>query len=122
MQDVIAVAVRLDNGCRYFTTWGRVHDPVDPDPIAHVVLRNAHRYDLGGTPVSAEVCWSLQEASDEPYFHEALVEFASEREPRGPPVRRLAQTQEGSVGAAERTARSCPTLGPVYCSVTSTAR
>jgi hypothetical protein len=79
-------------------TWGPVHDPVDPDPIANVVLRNANQYDLGGTPVRAEVCWSLQDASGELYFHEALLDFAWERVPRG---RRYARWRKRKRAALE---------------------
>jgi hypothetical protein len=84
MDDVIAVAVTLDNGeRRFFMTWGRVQDTVDPGLVAEIVLRNASSYDLGGTPERADVCWSLQDASHEVYFYEGLLAFASERVPRG---------------------------------------
>src|SRR5205823_10318213 len=63
---------------RFFVTWGRVQDSVDPNPGAALVLRHAAQCDLGGKPVGARVCWSLAEARDAHYFYEALVHFASQ--------------------------------------------
>ncbi len=84
MEDVVAVAVRLDDGTeRYFITWGRLQHAVDPHPLASLVLRHAHGFALGGTPVGARVCWSLWEARDAPYFYEGLTEFAREPIPDG---------------------------------------
>jgi hypothetical protein len=76
VEDVVAVTVTLDNGeRRYFMTWGRIQNPVDPDPLAALVLRHAVGFDLGGRPVAAEVCPSLRDARQAPYFYEALVSF-----------------------------------------------
>lgn len=84
MEDVIGVAVRLEDGTeRFFVTWGRIQDPVDPGPVARLVLRQSRGFDLGGVAVGARVCWSLAEARDAPYFFEALVEFASSSIPDG---------------------------------------
>ncbi len=41
------------------------------------MLRHAAGFDLGGTPVRARLCDTLQEARDEAYFFEALVSYAS---------------------------------------------
>ena len=78
MEDVVAVAVELDTGeTRYFVTWGRVQHSVDPAPLEEIVLTRSSGFDLGGRPLRARLCLSLQEARDEPYFFEALVSFAS---------------------------------------------
>jgi len=85
MENIVAVEVLLDSHeRRFFLTWGRVHDPVDPEPIERAVLGNAHRFDLGGTPVRARLCVTLQEASGEPYFFEYLWDMARMPAPRGP--------------------------------------
>jgi hypothetical protein len=85
MEDIVAVAVTLDNGeRRYFMTWGRIQDSVDPQPLEDLVLRHARSNALGGEPVSSQVCTTLQEASQEPYLFEALVSFASRPIPFGP--------------------------------------
>jgi hypothetical protein len=85
VEDLIAVAVKLDNGGeRFFVTWGRIQDAVDAEPVEQLVLKNANGFNLGGAPVSARLCASLHEAADEPYFFEALFDFAR----RKPPGRR----------------------------------
>jgi hypothetical protein len=84
VEDVVAIAVRLNDGTeRFFITWGRLQDAVDPRPLASLVLRHAHRFALGGTPVGARACWSLWEARDAPYLYEHLTAVARERIPYG---------------------------------------
>jgi hypothetical protein len=84
VEDLIAVAVKLDDGTeRFFVTWGRIQHPVDPGPVGALVLHHAHGFRLGGSPVSARLCASLQEAADEPYFYEALFDFARRGIPFG---------------------------------------
>lgn len=40
VEHVVAVEVALtDGGKRYFLTWGRIQDAVDPAPLCEVVLR-----------------------------------------------------------------------------------
>jgi hypothetical protein len=78
VEDVVAVAVRLEDGAeRFFVTWGRIQDAVDPQPLARLVLQQAKRVDLGGAARRGAVCWSLAEARDAPHFYDALVQFAS---------------------------------------------
>lgn len=39
MDDVVAVEVTLaDGGLRYFVTWGRIQQTVDPEPVCKLVL------------------------------------------------------------------------------------
>lgn len=79
MDDVIAVRVRLDTGAlRYFVTWGRIFDAVDPSRTEALVLDFAGRCSLGGKALSAETCWSLRDARDETYFYEALVSYSGQ--------------------------------------------
>jgi len=73
MEDIIAVEVKLGSGgVRYFLTWGRVQDTVDPTPVEELVLRESSRFDLRGKAVSARLCRSLQEAASQPYFFESF--------------------------------------------------
>ena len=75
----MAVAVELASGeRRYFITWGRIQDNVDPVPLEALVLSHASPFDLGGSAVAARVCLNLQEARNEPYFYESLVDIARE--------------------------------------------
>lgn len=84
MDDIVAVAVELDTReIRYFLTWGRVHDPIDPLPLAHVVLANAHRFALGGLATAASVCDSMSQASGAPLFYEGLLAMGRQPIPFG---------------------------------------
>ena len=84
MEDLVAVEVTTAEGPRcWFVTWGRIQDPVDPAPLEALVLRVADHFALPGTPVSARVCDTLQEAREAPLFFEALFEFAQRPIPFG---------------------------------------
>jgi hypothetical protein len=87
VDDVVAVRVRLANGeARYFLTWGRVQDPVDPEPLCALVLRESQKFELGDEPVSAEVCAALGDAASSgvaPQFYECLLTFARHPIPFG---------------------------------------
>ena len=87
MEDVVAVEVRLaDGGRRYFVTWGRIQDAVDPEPLCEVVLSAARHVSLRGEPVSARVCETLREAAESaeaPYFWECFFGFCQKPIPFG---------------------------------------
>ena len=87
VDDVIAVAVRLADGRqRYFLTWGRIQDTVDPGPVCDLVFRFSRSCSLGAAPVSARLCGTLREAADSPdapYFYESFLAFASRPAPSG---------------------------------------
>ena len=97
VEDVVAVAVTLETGeRRYFMTWGRIQDTVDPEPLEALILEHASRVALGGTATSAEVCSSLAAAAAEPYFL------------RSPPFLRLvARTFRRGIPGVENGAPSC---------------
>ena len=81
VEDLVAVEVELDNGeKRYFVTWGRVQDEVDPSPLEALVIRFAARC-VQRPVVGARVCL-LREAHAGPYLLEALFEFSRKRPPR----------------------------------------
>ena len=88
MDDVLAVAVGLVTGeLRYFITWGRIQDEVDPEPLAALVLEHSRQFSLGGLAQHARVCQSLRDAADSqsaPYFYESLLAFARQPIPFGP--------------------------------------
>ena len=88
MDDVVAVEVELAAGeLRYFITWGRIQDEVDPEPLAALMLEHSRRFSLGGPVQRARVCRSLREAADSrfaPYFYESLLVFARQPIPFGP--------------------------------------
>jgi hypothetical protein len=83
--DVIAVEMQLaGGGRRFFVKWGRIQDPVNPDPWCATVVRVAR--DLGDAPVCARVCRSLREAADTadaPYFYECFMALCRQPIPSG---------------------------------------
>ena len=84
MQDIVAAAVRLDTGQeRFFLTWGRLQSNVDPEPLAALVLSFSKVCALGGHPITARLCGTLQEAVKQPYFYECFFEMCQERIPPG---------------------------------------
>jgi hypothetical protein len=84
MEDVVAVALTsTDGSVCYFVTWGRVQDAVDPRPLENLILTVADQFAIPGTPVSARLCDSLQDAREAPLFYEALFDFAQKPIPFG---------------------------------------
>ena len=85
MEDVVAARVQLaDGSTRYFVTWGRIQDPVDPTGLEEVLWAALSGFELGGVPESVQLCRSLQEAADAEFFYEALVAIARQPIPYGP--------------------------------------
>lgn len=87
MDDVVAVEVRLaDGGRRYFVTWGRIQDTVDPESLCDLVLSHARHGCLRGEAVSARLCETLREAAESgeaPYFYECFFRFCQRPIPYG---------------------------------------
>src|SRR5882762_6371073 len=79
MHDVVAIEVELeDGGTRFFVTWGRIQDPVDPSPLSTMVMSHVASFLASDRAVRARVCDSLKEAASSdcaPYFYEALLGF-----------------------------------------------
>ncbi len=76
-EDFIAVAVRHTNGqVNYFLTLGKFWWQLELKEIAAAVLARTSGFALDGEPHSAEVCYSLTEASSSPYFFEHLLALA----------------------------------------------
>ena len=84
MEDLVAVELTTTEGpvC-YFVTWGRIQHAVDREPLEKLVLKVAGHFAVPGTPASARLCDSLQEAREAPLFYEALFSFARQRIPFG---------------------------------------
>jgi hypothetical protein len=81
VEDIVAIKAIDSRGKRhFFVTWGRVFDPVDPQPLLSAVRPALSRFGLS-TIRRLEVCSTLQEASEQPYFFEALLAFSQKRVP-----------------------------------------
>ena len=84
MDHLVAIAVELEGGAKqFYMTWGRIQHTSDPAPLEQLVLRHCTQHDLGGTPLTARLCRTLQEASHAPYFYEALFTFSQTLIPSG---------------------------------------
>jgi hypothetical protein len=85
VEDIVAVEVQLESGARrYFLTWGRIQDAVDPAPLARLVLSHAHRFGpLDGVPKSSRVLWSLHPALQAPEFFECFFDMCQIHIPTG---------------------------------------
>ena len=83
MDDIVAIAIKLESGeRRYFLTWGRIFDRIDGSRLEELALEAASHVQLDGSAVSAHLCDSLQSAAGEPYFYESLFEMSQQ------PIRR----------------------------------
>ncbi len=81
MEEIVAIKATDSRGKHhFFITWGRAFDRVDPKPLLSAVRPALSRF---VTIRRLEVCSTLQEASDQPYFFEALLAFAQKRIPSG---------------------------------------
>jgi hypothetical protein len=84
MEDIVAVRVDLEDGAhRFFLTWGRIQDIVDPEPLERLIFDHCKSFDLGGIPKKACVCYTLQEAVSAPYFYECFFTMVQQRIPSG---------------------------------------
>lgn len=80
MEDIVAIRVVDSRGRRhFFVTWGRVFDSVDPEPLLDAVRSSLPKFGALSKIRSIQVCETLQDASKQPYFYEALVSFSRER-------------------------------------------
>jgi len=84
MEDIVAVELSTTEGtvC-YFVTWGRIQNRVDPEPLERLILKVADHFAIPGTPASARLCESLQDAREAPFFYEAIFDFAQKTIPFG---------------------------------------
>jgi hypothetical protein len=84
MDEIIALRVELANEQRrFFLTWGRLADPVDPTSLIDIVQPQLRRFALGGDIARVEVCATLQDAATAPYFYEALFHMCQQKIPYG---------------------------------------
>jgi hypothetical protein len=80
MEDIVAIRV-VDSRSKkhFFVTWGRVFDSVDPTLLLEAVRSALSKFGGISAIRSTNVCDTLQEASKQPYFYEALFSFSRER-------------------------------------------
>jgi hypothetical protein len=83
MEDIVAIKATDSRGKRhFFLTWGRSFDRVDPKPLLTAVRPGLAQFGLSVVR-NLDVCPTLQEASGQPYFFEALLAFSQKPIPYG---------------------------------------
>lgn len=81
MEDIIGIKVVVKKvGEVGFITWGRIFHPVDTVPICSIIKKYASKCGFVDLQ-SVELCETLQEVSEYPYFYEALFEFSQHKIP-----------------------------------------
>lgn len=63
-------------------TWGRIFDVIDDTELLKVVSCKLVDYGVENLD-SIELCYSLMEIADQPYFYETLIRFVQEPIPFG---------------------------------------
>jgi hypothetical protein len=80
MEDIVAVRVTDSRGKKhFFITWGRAFDRVDPKSLLEAIRSSLPKSGSLSAIRSIKVCDTLQDASKQPYFYEALFSFSRER-------------------------------------------
>ena len=83
MEDLVAIRVTDEVGkLHYFMTWGRVFGPIDQAPLLQAVGSHLAVFGLKNFREIA-LCDTLRDASDQPYFFEALFDFSRQGIPFG---------------------------------------
>jgi hypothetical protein len=108
MDDLVAVELVLTTGHRrYFLTWGRIQDPVDPGPVCALVRDYAEARAFKDLVKSVRLCGTLREAADSgdaPYFYECLFAFSRRSIPFGPDYERWRQERHEAMVAGKEIA------------------
>jgi hypothetical protein len=128
-ESVLGVAVKMTNPrINYFLTLGKPFHRKRLDEIAKWVFERATAFSLDGTPEEAEVCYSLSDAADEPYFYEqylqlvnTLTHMKTDAESR-PRSRRVGYRQSLLLPRQQNSARKCPSellVHKVTCDILS---
>ena len=83
MEDLVAIRVTHEDGSlHYLMTWGRIFDVVDEAALLDAVTPHLSMFGLGKFS-DIFICYSLSEASDQPYFYEGLFNFSTQGIPFG---------------------------------------
>ena len=79
MEDVVPIkAIDSRGKGHFFLTWGRAFDRTDPKPLLDAIRPSLSRFGLSRVR-QVQICLTLQDASDQPYFFEALLFFTRQR-------------------------------------------
>lgn len=83
MEDIVGIRIKDSiKGEGAFITWGRLFDAVDDTKLLNIIKDQASLWGIYHLE-TIELCYSLQEIADQPYFHECLIKFIQEPIPYG---------------------------------------
>lgn len=79
MDNIVAIKITDKVGKpHYLLTWGRIFDAVDPQSLFEVLQPHLVSFGLSDF-TGIKLCRSLKEASDQPYFYEALFSISQHK-------------------------------------------
>jgi len=81
-------------------TWGRVFDIIDDEELLKVVSLHLRKYGTENIE-SIELCYSLMEIADQPYFYETLIHFIQEPIPFGCRYQKWLKKKRRALNAGE---------------------
>jgi hypothetical protein len=114
MEEVVAIKI-VDSKCKthFVLTWGRAFGAVSSEPLLSAVRRQLGQFGIQAVR-SIRICETLQAASDQPYFYEALMFFSQQRVPYGKSYLKWRTTRRKQIEAgndiyylAKRASKSC---------------
>lgn len=83
MEDIVGIKIKDKiKGEGALITWGRLFDAVDETELLNVVKKHLPIWGINDLEL-IEVCYSLMEIADQPYFYECLIRFIQEPIPYG---------------------------------------
>lgn len=83
MEEVVAIKATDTRGKNHFLiTWGRVFGRTDPQPLLDAVRVSLPQFGLSAVR-RLDLCATLQQASGQPFFYEALLSFGRQSIPSG---------------------------------------
>jgi hypothetical protein len=101
LEDIVAIKATDSSGKHhFFLTWGRAFDRVGSKPLLTAVRPALSQFGLSKIR-RLEVCSTLQEASDQPYFFEALFAFAQKPAPSGKARRAWSAVRRKQIAAGK---------------------
>jgi hypothetical protein len=79
VDDIVGVIVQDEKeGERAFLSWGRIHDPVDPEGLLARFRRVLSTMGFSDS-LTVRVCGEIAEVRDFAHFYEGLLSFAEKR-------------------------------------------
>ena len=83
MENIVGIKVKDKiQGEGAFITWGRLFGTIDEEELLNIVKQHLPKWGISHLE-SIELCYSLMEIANQPYFYECLIRFIQEPIPQG---------------------------------------